>query len=183
MQPFAHLGLYAVFKVQFPLWVKWVGLPLDFNMSADKRVGSIQEIHLFLPACWCGDEPAERPGALLVHVEILLSYPVCVLVLWMSPPRPFPQGLEDEVICFSEGGLAAHVPVIVGPAPDEGGEFQDEFPGAAALIGVDGRPDLVQKALEVLAGRLDDEFAVIAAHVLSQKVKTIGDVGQFGFLC
>ena len=37
-QTFTHFALYAFFKVQFPVRVEWVGMRLDFSMSANERV-------------------------------------------------------------------------------------------------------------------------------------------------
>ena len=66
-----------------------------------------------------------------------------------------------------------HVPMIVSPTPDFGVEFMDQIGGRHAQRGFDGLPDAVQESLDVLLGRLDEQFPVgILAHVLSEEIKT-----------
>ena len=62
--------------------------------------------------------------------------------------------------------LTHYVPMIVGPAPDFGVEFMDQIGGRHAPRGFDCLPDAAQEGLNILLGRLDEQFPIgIFAHV------------------
>ena len=55
----------------------------------------------------------------------------------------------------------------------------DQIGGRHAQRGFDGLSDAVQESLDVLLGRLDEQFPIgILAHVLSEKIKTFLHVGD-----
>ena len=72
-----------------------------------------------------------------------------------------------------------HVPMIVGPTPDFGVEVTDQIGGRHAQRSFDGLPDAAQESLNVLLGRLDEQFPVgILAHVLSEEIKAFLPMGD-----
>ena len=76
-----------------------------------------------------------------------------------------------------------HVPMIVGPAPDFGVEFMDQIGGRHAQRGFDCLADAAQESLNVLLGRLDEQFPVgILAHVLSEEIKAVLHMRNDGLL-
>jgi hypothetical protein len=69
--------------------------------------------------------------------------------------------------------------MIVRPTPDCGVELMDQVGGRHAQRGFDGLPDAAQEGLDVLLGRLDEQFPVgVLAHVLSEEIKAFLHVGN-----
>jgi hypothetical protein len=86
------------------------------------------------------------------------------------------------MVDFSVDCFAAHMSMVVCPAPDDGVEFLDKFSGCCGSVGLDDGSDFLELGFDVLLCWLDDEFAIVTAHILSQEVKTLVDVCQLGFL-
>jgi len=87
------------------------------------------------------------------------------------------------VINAAKRVLTHYVPMIVGPAPDFGVEFMDQIGGRHAPRGFDCLPDAAQEGLNVLLGRLDEQFPVrLSAHVLSEEIKAVLHVRNDGLL-
>ena len=83
------------------------------------------------------------------------------------------------VIHANKRALTHHMPMIVGPAPDFGVEFMDQIGGGHAERGFDCLPDAAQEGVNVLLGRLNEQFPVgVLAHVLSEEIKTFLHVGD-----
>ena len=83
------------------------------------------------------------------------------------------------VIHTGKRACTHHVPMIVGPTPDFGVEFTDQIGGRHAPRSSDYLPDAAQEGVNVLLGRLDEQFSVgILAHVLSEEIKTFLHLGD-----
>ena len=93
---------------------------------------------------------------------------------------PSPQGFEDLEARFAKGLLADHVPVIVGPSPKKGIEPNYQLSGTHCPTGLDDFSDSIQEGLNILAGWFNEQFAVVFANVLPQKVKAFINVGNAG---
>jgi hypothetical protein len=66
------------------------------------------------------------------------------------------------------------VPVIVGPTSYFGDEPINQIGGGHAQRSFEVSPETIQKGLDILFGRLDEQFPVgILAHVLSEEIKTL----------
>ena len=145
-----HGDAEALFKVAFPSRIKRIGGAFDLCVSLD---GDTR----------CGEQPggpgasifarslaAKDPAAPVDDVEVGIFNPAPGL-LWVPAFCPLPQGKEDGVIHFGQGLLAGHVPVIVGPAPDEGVELPDQIGGRSLGIGLDEGADFFQDGVYTLA--------------------------------
>ena len=83
------------------------------------------------------------------------------------------------VIRAGKRALTHHLPMIVGPTPDFGVELMDQIGGRHAERGFDCLPDAAQEGLNILLGRLNEQFPVwVLAHVLSEEIKTFLHVGD-----
>ena len=82
---------------------------------------------------------------------------------------------------LAEGRFADPVPMIGDPTPNERIELHNQASGWNLGIGLDETTDFSQKGLDVLLGRLDEQFTLVFTDVVSQKVKAIVDVHDFGF--
>ena len=66
------------------------------------------------------------------------------------------------------------MPVIVGPTSYFGFEPINQIGGGHAQRSFEVSPETIQKGLDILFGRLDEQFPVgILAHVLSEEIKTL----------
>jgi hypothetical protein len=62
--------------------------------------------------------------------------------------------------------------MIIGPSPYFGVEPTDQIGGGHAQRSLDISADTIQKGLDILFGRLDEQFPIgILAHILSEKIK------------
>ena len=113
--------------------------------------------------------------------EVLVLNPMGTLV-WMSSSCPSPQDFEDEVIYGAEDCLADHVPMILNPTPYDGIEQPYQVLGFGLQVGLHDVSDFPHEHLDALEGRLDEQFAVVLAYVLSEKIEPILDVRDDGFL-
>jgi hypothetical protein len=90
----------------------------------------------------------------------------------VSSPGPLPQTNEDGVVHARKDAFTHHVPMIIGPTSDFGVEPTDQVGGGHAQRGFEISADTIQKGLNVLFGRLDEQFPIgILAHILSEKIK------------
>jgi len=71
-----------------------------------------------------------------VVLKVLLFDPTEVFIP-VSSSCPLPQTREDGVIDVIKSTRTAHVPMIVGPAPNLGVEFLDQISGRHAERGFD----------------------------------------------
>jgi hypothetical protein len=172
------MGSFSVFEVRFIGRVVGVRVTFDFNVSLDGCATGVAQPNLAWLPLVITRFTEEGPVTTTMRRKILLFAPAGVLVR-VSSSCPSPQTREDFVINASERALTHHVPMIVGPAPDFGVELMDQIGGRHAQRGFDDLTDAAQESLNVLLGRLDEQFPVgILAHVLSEEIKTLLHVGD-----
>ena len=169
-----HLEVEASLKVGFPHGVIWVGTFSDLDMPLDGRISCPGQIDpcrfLFL-----SDLSEEDPVPCAQGAKVFLLYPSGTFS-WMSSPRPLPQGLKDGTVDAAEGLFAHHMPVIPGPSPNDSVELTDQVSGGGLFVVLDDSSDFLQESLDVLLRRLDEQFAVVLAYILAQKVEAVFDV-------
>ena len=90
--------------------------------------------------------------------------------------------MPDGAVHLAEGVRRADVPVIIGPAPNDGIEHTYQVFLRRAWVGVYAFPDFGQKRLRVFLRRGHEQCPVAAADVLTEKVEALGDMRDFGFL-
>ena len=175
---FLHMSSFALFEVGFIGRVVGVRVSFDFNVSLEGCATGVAQPNLAWLALVITRFTEEGPVTTTMRHKILLFAPACVLVR-VSSSCPSPQTREDFVINTAKCVLTHHVPMIVGPTPDFGVEFMDQIGGRHAQRGFDCLPDAAQEGLNVLLGRLDEQFPVgILAHVLSEEIKTFLHMGD-----
>src|SRR5256885_17240663 len=74
------------------------------------------------------------------------------------------------------------MPVIIGPSSNLGVQLGNEIACCGLLVGLDDFSYALEKGMDVLFRGLDEQFSVIFTEMLSEKVKTVFDVGDEGFL-
>ena len=77
-----------------------------------------------------------------------------VWFLGMPPFGPRPQHLEDGGVHLIEGHFACHMPVIVGPASDNGVELGNQIRRCGLLVGLHDLPDFTEECFDTRLGRL-----------------------------
>ena len=175
---FLHMGFFAFVEVGLIGRVVGVRVSSDFNVSLDGGATGVPQPNLNGLALVITRVTEEGPVTTTTRRKVLLFAPACVLVR-VSSSCPLPQTGEDVVIHAGKRACTHHVPMIVGPAPDGGVEFADQIGGRHAPRSSDYLPDAAQEGLNVLLGRLDEQFPVgILAHVLSEEIKTFLHVGD-----
>ena len=174
-----HLYVQSLFKVGFPLWVVGVGLCSDFAVTADGNPGGPDEVDGDRFAVVVCTVTKEAPSVLRRRAKVFLHNPFSGFVA-MSPFGPTPEGVEDVRVYPTEHLLADYVAVIIGPAPDDGVELVNQVAGCGLFVGVDDCLRFGQERFDALAGRFDEELAVVLAYVLSQEVESVVDVGYPG---
>jgi hypothetical protein len=164
---FLHMGFFALFEVDFIGGVVGVRVTFDFNVSPDGGATGVAQPNLTGLPLVIARFTEEGPVATTMRRKVLLFAPACGFVR-VSSSCPSPQTREDVVIHAGKRACAHHVPMIVGPTPDFGVEYTDQIGGRHAQRGFDCLPDAAHESLNVLLGRLDEQFPVgILAHVLS----------------
>src|SRR5439155_24065056 len=97
--------------------------PADFNMASDCGAGGyIKRKHLAFAPSFEPDAEEPRFGRCR---EVLASLPggVFVGVASFGPAQQLP---GDVIVQPEEGPLGGAMPMVIGPAPDEGVEFEQE---------------------------------------------------------
>ena len=175
---FLHMGCFAFFKVSLIGRVVGVRVSFDFNVSLDGSATGGPQPNLNGLALVITRFTEEAPVTTTTRRKVLLFAPACVLVR-VSSSCPLPQSREDMVIHAGKRTCTHHVPMIVSPAPDDGVEFADQIGSRYAPRSSDDPPDAAQEGVDVLLGRLDEQFSVgIPAHILSEEIKTFLHVGD-----
>jgi hypothetical protein len=101
----------------------------------------------------------------------------------MPAACPSPEGFEDRSIYRAKGVFAAHMPMIVRPAPDHRVKLDDQIAGFGLCVTLDDLSDFSQERFYIAGRRCDDDFAVaVLAYVLSEKIKARFNGGDSGFL-
>ena len=175
---FLHMGFFTFFEVSFIGRVVGVRVSFDFNVSLDGGATGGPQPNLHGLALVVTRFTEEGPVTTTTRRKVLLFAPACVLVR-VSSSCPLPQTREDVVIHAGKRACTHHVPMIVSPAPDGGVEFADQIGGRYAPCSSDYPPDAAQEGVDILLGRLDEQFSVgILAHILSEEIKTFLHLGD-----
>ena len=175
---FCHMISFAFFEVGLIGRVVGVRVGFDFNVSLDGGATGVPQPNRNGLALVITRFTEEGPVTTTTRRKVLLFAPACVLVR-VSSSCPLPQTREDVVIHAGKRACTHHVPMIVSPAPDGGVEFADQIGGRYAPRSSDYPPDAAQEGVDVLLGRLDEQFSVgILAHILSEEIKTFLHVGD-----
>src|SRR6516164_6159817 len=150
-------------------------------MSLDRHTRCGEEIDGLPRAFASGYLASEHPIPSADRLKVFLFHPAFGL-LGMSPLRPLPQSPKDRVVHFRQGLLAAHMPVIVGPAPDDRVELHNQVSGSGLTARLDDGSDFGQERRHILAGWLDQDGAVVSTHVLSEEIKAVLNMRDTGLL-
>ena len=113
-----------------------------------------------------------------VIVPILHPYSVLTRMSAITPP---PQLAPYLKVHARERTFSNAVSMIVGPAPYDGVELNDQIFLRRRLILLDDSSDFCQSRLNVLLGRRDQQFPSILAYVLAEKIKPFLDVSHVSF--
>jgi hypothetical protein len=81
-----------------------------------------------------------------------------------------------------EGPFAYHMPVIVGPTPDEGVELGYQRCGCGLFVDLHDLPDFPEECLHILPGGFDQKFSRVLTYMLAQKIEAVLNVRDAGFL-
>jgi hypothetical protein len=175
-----HLHVEPFFKVAFPCWIVWVRLPLNSDVPFDGHTSRFGQIVLPLIK-----PSSEHPIVSAGGFEVFLRDPFFGFA-WMFPLDPLSQDSIDRVINRTERFFAHHMLVVVGPASDHGIQLDNQPRCRQCLVRFHCGPDLFQKRLYILLGRLDQQFVpfacLILAHILSQEVEAFFYLGDDCFL-
>ena len=124
---------------------------------------------------------AEHPFATTLLMEVLILDPAFAFLV-MATIWPSPQGLVYLVIDGLEGFSTHHMALILCPASNDGVEHKDQTPSRNCGVRLDEGTNLLQEALDVLLGGLDDEFTVVLTDGLPKEVKAFFDMDDACFL-
>jgi hypothetical protein len=176
-----HLHAEAFFKRDFPCRVVGVTIPL----------------HLYVPGYWYGGGQAEevagrlsvlvfgRPEEAPVRVsdssKRALLHPSLAFCR-VSPPCPAPPGLKNGRLAMGKGFLGRRVSVTVCPPPYCGMECGDQPVCRGRFLLLDALSDVRQERLHVLLCRACQEGPMVWTDMWSEKVKTVLNVREGGFL-
>src|SRR6266516_3038916 len=72
--------------------------------------------------------------------------------------------------------------VIIGPTSNFGVELSNEIACCGLLVRLNDFSDTLQKSVDILFGRFNQQFSVVFAEMLSEKVKAVLDVRDERFL-
>ena len=173
----------SLLEVQFPLGVIRVGRSPDLDMPTDGGLTRcIDANEPFLPVLIGG--LGLKKCLLCPRWPDILSVDPGARLVAVAMSGPLPERQVDQVIDASEDILADNVSMVVGPTPDDGIEAINQTNcREIATFGFDNRPHFLQKRLLLLLGWLYQEFAVVLAQSLPQKVEAIVDVsdGRLGW--
>ena len=115
--------------------------------------------------------PEEDPASTSVLLKVFPLEPAARFVR-VSSSGPLPQTNEDGVVNAGKDAFTHHVPMIIGPTSYFGVEPTDQIGDRHAQRSFDSSADTIQKGLDILFGRLNEQFPVgVFAHILSEKIK------------
>ena len=115
--------------------------------------------------------PEEGPASISVLLKVFPLEPAARFVR-VSSSGPLPQTNEDGFVNAGKDAFTHHVPMIIGPTSYFGVEPTDQIGSRHAQRSFDSSTDTIQKGLDILFGRLNEQFPVgVFAHILSEKIK------------
>ncbi len=94
----------------------------------------------------------------------------------MVAARPAPEHCLETMPHTVEHSLGDDVSMVVGPAPQERAELADQNRRGESTALANQLPRLLQHAAHALSRWSDQQFVSVLAHLLSQEIKTLGDV-------
>ncbi len=103
--------------------------------------------------------PEENPVSTSALLKIFLFEPAGRFFR-VSSPGPLPQTNEDSVVNARKDAFTHHVPMIIGPTSYFGVEPMDQIGGRHAQRSFNISADTIQKGLDVLFGRLNEQFPI-----------------------
>src|SRR5205085_2889475 len=109
------------------------------------------------------------------RAEILLLYPSGTFV-WVPSSGPSPECLINGALDAVEGRFTHHMSVISGPSSKHSIQLADQVSGGGLFIVPDDPPNFVEKRLDIFLCWLNEQFAVVLAYILAEKVEAIIDV-------
>lgn len=172
------LIVLSLLEVQLPLGVVGVGRFPNLDVTTDGGLAGLIDMDQTLFPMFVGGQGLEKSFLRPRWSDVLSIDPATRLVS-VATYGPFPERLADPVVDALEDLLADNVSVVVGPAPDDGVETVYQSDGReTTAFGLDNRLHLLQESLLLLLGWRDEEFSIVLAEGLSQKVETIIDVGD-----
>ena len=131
----------ALFEVSRVVRIVGIGGPANFDMASDGGAGGSVKGEDFCVALLLGEPDAEEPCfARCREVLALLPGGGFVGVASFGPAQ---QSSKQVGVKPSKGPFGDSVPVVVGPAPNEGVELTEERLWRESQGGVDAEPDFV----------------------------------------
>ena len=112
----------------------------------------------------------KRPGAIAQGWEATLLDPIARF-LGMSAAGPLPECAPDFMVDSVERFFGRTMPMVVGPATNDGVQQADQEGLADGFVRIDDFPDFLQERVRVLLRRFYQWFAVVFAEILSKKSK------------
>ena len=82
----------------------------------------------------------------------------------------------------TEDSFGDHVPVILNPSPDDRVEQADQIFRFGLWVGLDDLAHFLHQFSDAFLSRFDQQFVVILAYILAEKVEPVLDVGDDRFL-
>ena len=181
LQVVYHSYAEALFEVDFPCRIIRICRTFDLRMSFDRHPSSGEQLHPLSPTVFSWSFSTEHPVAITDEMEVLVLDPSAWFV-WVPAFSPLPQGPEERVIHFGKGLLTGHVPVIVGPSPDQGIEEPNQISRCCLRVGPNECSGFNQQRVDTLARGFHENRAMIVPDVLAEKVKAVRDMRDLGFL-
>jgi hypothetical protein len=176
-----HLYAEAFFKIDFPCRIVGVTVSFDLRVPGYWGCGGQAQPVLggFPLLVFCLSK--EAPVLISALSEVPVLYPVLIL-LWVSPPCPSPQGCKDGRIDMDKGLLGRGVSVKVCPSPYFGVECCNQPVCCGLFVLLDDLSDVCEERFDVLFRRACEKLPVVLTYILSEKVESILNVRYLGFL-
>ncbi len=176
-----HFDAEARLKVDFPLRIEWIGRRFDLRMALDRHLGCVKQSDLVRLPVFVHPFAAKDPFTPADLVKVGVFNPSSGL-FGVPAFCPLPERQEDRVIYFGKGLLARYVSVKVGPAPNNWVELSNQITRSSLRVGLYDSSNFAQERLHILTGRLYQDCAVIVTDVLSEELKSVCDMRDFGLL-
>ena len=146
-------------------------------MPDDFHIHCIHQIEVLVVALWYSKVPVPSP----VMVVVFVFDPLCSFER-VSSHCPSPRRLPEPVLNTLEGLARAGVPVIVGPPDYDRVDFSYQGDLSGSCQFVDLRFDFPLEARYAPMGRPYQQLPFVFAYVLTEKVKALIDMSDFGLL-
>lgn len=149
-----------------------IGLPDDFGVSRDGNACRQKE----------GIGLCTKPPVTVSKADkVALGNPLAGFG-GMAAASPLPEGVEDGAIHPFKDHFADDVLMVVSPPANHRIENSNQPFRFEVEMGLNGVADVGEEVFDILTGRNDQQLAVVFPNVLSEKIKTVLNRGDFGFL-